>query len=217
MKLKILKTLFLVVGITTLFTACQKEVDLQDTTTTPPPGGGTNNNSIIGTWNFVGMVASTKSTLVAGTGIDEEKVITSYGFISKNNAGTITIDATNFKTASLAYSIDTIVTTEFYLGGVFFDSFDQDVKMDFPPTSGTTTYKAVGTDSIYFANGFISLDPTGGGSGTPTPTVAQGLKISWSGDTLLLKTLYSDNRTQTVNGATAKISDNISQVVKLKK
>jgi len=208
-----LKTLFLFAGIAFLFTACQKEVDLQDTINNPPPGGGTNNNSILGTWNFVGMVASTKSTLVAGTGIDEEKAITSYGFISKNNVGTVTIDANNFTSAAVGYSIDTVVTTELYLGGVFFDSFDTDFAFTMPVASGTAPYKAIGNDSIYFASGFISLDP----QASPTATIASGSKIAWSGDTLLLKTIYANTQDQVVNGITAKRSDYISQVVKLKK
>jgi hypothetical protein len=213
MKLKYLETLFLIVGMATLFTACQKEVDLQDITTNPPPGGGTNNNSIIGTWNFVGMVASTKSTLVAGTGVDEEKITTSYGFISKNNKGTVTINASNFTSAAVGYSIDTVVTTVFYLGGDLIDSVDTDFTFTMPLSSGTVPYKAIGNDSLYFSSGFISLDP----KASPTATVASGSKITWAGDTLILKTIYANTQDQVVNGVIAKRSDYISQLVKLKK
>jgi len=212
MKLNDLNRLFIVIAISTFFAACQKEVDFQDMNN-PAPGGGTANNSIIGTWNFVGMVASTRSSVVAGTGPAEEKAITSYGFISEKNVGTVTINATTITSAGVGYSIDTVVTTEFYLGGVLIDTFHTDFAIDMPLSSGVAPYKAVGTDSLYFSSGFLTLDPSAGA----TPTAATGSKISWSGDTLLLKTIVVENRTESVNGVTATIANNISQVVKLKK
>jgi len=213
MKLKDFKTLLIAIVISTLFTACQKEVDFQDITNNPSPGGGTTNNSIIGTWNFVGMFASTRSLVVAGTGPAEEKAVTSYGFISEKNVGTVTINAATITSAGVGYSIDTVVTTEYYLGGVLIDSFNTDFAFDMPVSSAVAPYKAVGNDSIYFAGGFLTLDPSAG----VTPTAAAGSKISWSGDTLLLKTVVVENRTESVNGVAATISNNISQVVKLKK
>ena len=213
MKLKDLKTLCIVIVISALFTACQKEVDFQDIANNPAPGGGTTNNSIIGTWNFVGMVASTRSSVVAGTGPAEEKAVTSYGFISEKNVGTITIDAATITSSGVGYSIDTVVTSEFYLGGVLIDTINTDFAFDMPVSSAVAPYKAVGSDSIYFSSGFLTLDPSAG----VTPTTAAGSKISWSGDTLLIKTIVVENRTESVNGVTATIANNISQVVKLKK
>jgi hypothetical protein len=213
MKLNDPNTLFIIIVMSTLFTACQKEVDFQDITNNPPPGGGTTNNSIIGTWNFVGMVASTSSSVVAGTGPAEEKAISSYGFISQNNVGTVTINATTVTSAGVGYSIDTVVTTEFYLGGVLIDTFHTDFAFDMPLSSAVAPYTAVGSDSIYFSSGFLTLGPSAG----VTPTTAAGSKISWSGDTLLLKTVIVENRTESVNGVAATIANNISQVVKLKK
>ena len=200
---KIFKALLLVGGIAALFTACQKEA----------PVAGNTNDKILGTWKFAGMTATRKSTIVAGTGINEEKVITYYGFHSKNNVGTVTIDAANFTSTGLGYSFDTLVSTQLYLGGVLFDSFDDDFSFDMPLTSAVAPYKAVGTDSVYFASGFISIDP----DASPTATVPSGSKISWSGDTLMLKTLYVGTRNQVINGVNAKVTDDISQLVKLKK
>ena len=213
MKLKDLRTPVLIIAISALFTACQKEVDFQDITNNPAPGGSTTNNSIIGTWNFVGMVASTRSSMVAGTGPDEEKAITSYGFVSEKNVGTVTINEATITSSGIGYSIDTVVTSEFYLGGVLIDSFNSDFAFDMPVSGSVAPYKAIGSDSIYFSSGFLTLDPSAG----VTPTAASGSKISWSGDTLLIKTIVVENRTESVNGATATISNNISQVVKLKK
>jgi len=203
MKLKSLKTLLLVSGIATLFTACQK--DSADKPAT--------NDQLLGTWNFVGMTATRKSTIVAGTGANEEKIITYYGFHSKNNAGTITFDATNLTSANLTYSFDTVVNSKFYLGGVLDDEYDDDFSFVLPLSSGVAPYKAVGTDSLYYSSGFMNIDP----DASPTATLPGGSRISWSGDTLMLKMLYVGTRNQVINGVNAKVSDDIYQLVKLKK
>jgi hypothetical protein len=203
MKLKNLKPILLVVGITTLFTACQKESADKPAT----------NDQILGTWKFVGMTATRKSTIVAGTGANEEKIITYYGAHTKNNAGTITLDATNITSANLTYSMDTVVNSKFYLGGVLVDEFDDDFTFILPLSSGVAPYKAVGTDSLYFSSGFMSIDP----NSTPTATLPGGARISWSGDTLMLKSLYVGTRNQVINGVNARVSDDIYQLVKLKK
>ena len=213
-KMKNKKSLFVICITAIIFSSCQKEVDLQDLT--DPSGGSNSNNSIIGKWNFVGMTADLKSTTTAGSGMDEEKVVSSYAFISYNNKGTVTIDASKFTSDGIGYSVDTVINTQLYLGGDLFDSFETDFQIDMPLSSGSVVYKAVGSDSLYFANGFITLDPSAGAGG-PMATIPSGSKISWSGDTLVLKTVLVENHTQSVNGVTANISSNVLQIVKLKK
>ena len=211
MKMRKTKTLFLICAIGTFLVSCQKESSLQ--------GDSVNNvnNAILGKWNFVGMVANFKSSVTTGIGPAEEKIISSYGFISQNNTGTVTIDDKNITSTALGYSIDTVVNTEFYLGGVLIDEFETEFEMEMPLSNGATKYKAIGTDSVYFESGFVTLDPSGGGTGTPTATIPTGSRISWSNDTLVLKTIVSNSTIQNVNGVSAKVTTNISQIVKLKK
>ena len=97
------------------------------------------------------------------------------------------------------------------------DEFETEFEMEMPLSNGATKYKAIGTDSVYFESGFVTLDPSGGGTGTPTATVPTGSRISWSNDTLVLKTIVSNSTIQNVNGVSAKVTTNISQIVKLKK
>ena len=211
MKLKKTKTLLLICAIGAFLVSCQKESSLQ--------GDSVNNvnSAILGKWNFVGMTANFKSSITAGVGPAEEKIISSYGFVSQNNTGTVTIDTKNMTSAALGYSIDTVINTKFYLGGVLFDEIETDFEMDMPLSNGATKYKAIGTDSVYFESGFVTLDPSGGGTGTPTATIPTGSRISWSNDTLVLKTIVSNSTIQNVNGVSAKVTTNISQIVKLKK
>jgi hypothetical protein len=206
--------LLLICTTSILITSCQKEVDFQDLTN--PGGGGNPNNSILGKWNFVGMTADIKSTIMAGSGINEEKAVSSYGFVSYNNKGTVTIDASKFTSVGIAYSLDTVVKTDLYLGGVLFDSFETDFQMDMPPSSGSVNYKAIGSDSIYFASGFITLDPSAGAGG-PQATIPTGSRLSWLSDTLVLKTIVAESRTQSINGIDTKVTNNVLQIVKLKK
>jgi len=213
-----IKHLFLIFAFGGFLVSCQKEVDLQNLTHPQPGGGngGSNNYNIIGNWNFVGMTAITKTTITAGTGIDQEKIISSYGFISQKNKGTITIDASKFTSAGLGYSIDTVVKTEIYLGGILFDSLETDFKIDMPLSSGSVAYKAIGTDSIYFDSGFITLQSPDS-TGIPGATTAAGYIISWLSDTLVMKMQQSNSSIQDVNGVNAQVANNISQIVKLKR
>ena len=217
MKTLSIKPLLLIFAIVAFLASCQKEASLQDLNN-PQPGGGTggNTNSIIGNWNFAGMTVITKTTITAGTGIDEEKIISSYGFNSQKNKGTITIDASKFTSAGIGYSVDTVVQTDLYLGGVLFDSFESDFMMDMPLSSGTAPYKAIGTDSLYFQNGFITIQ-TPDSSGAPIATTDAGYKISWLSDTLVLKSALSKTSNQIINGVNALVAQNISQTVKLKR
>ena len=213
MKTLSIKPLLLIFSILVFLFSCQKEADLQDLTG-PAPGGNT--NSIIGNWNFVGMTAITKTIITAGTGLDQEKIISSYGFNSQKNKGTITIDASKFTSAGIGYSIDTVVKTDMYLAGVLFDSFESDFMMDMPLSSGTAPYKAIGIDSLFFQNGFITYQSPDN-TGTPIATTDAGYKISWISDTLVLKTIQSNSSIQNVNGVNAQVTNNISQTVKLKR
>ena len=213
MKTLSIKPLLLIFSILVFLFSCQKEADLQDLTG-PAPGGNT--NSIIGNWNFVGMTAITKTTITAGTGLDQEKIISSYGFNSQKNKGTIIIDASKFTSAGIGYSIDTVVKTDLYLGGVLIDAYDYDFQMDMPLSSGTAPYKAIGIDSLFFQNGFITYQSPDN-TGTPIATTDAGYKISWISDTLVLKTIQSNSSIQNVNGVNAQVTNNISQTVKLKR
>ena len=211
MKMIKAKTLFWICAIGSFLVSCQKEASFQEDSV------NNTNSAILGKWNFVGMVANFRSTIKAGIGPAEEKIISSYGFVSQNNTGTVTIDNKNITSTALGYSIDTVVNTEFYLGGVLFDDIETDIEMDMPLSNGSTKYKAIGTDSLYFESGFVTLDPSGGGTGIPSATIPTGSKISWLNDTLILKTVVSNSSVQNINGVDAQVITNISQIVKLKK
>lgn len=206
--LKISLSLFL---LAFLF-SCQKEVNLQDDNNNTGPI----TNSIVGNYDFVGMQANTKSTVVTGSGPLQEKIITASSYSSTNNTGTVAITASQMNTTDIGYSIDGIAETEYYVAGVLLTSIDLPFNFTLPPTSGTSSYRRITNDSIYFDNGFISYDPTG--SGNPTATMPIGARISWAGDTLLMRTIFKMTNVQDIGGGImATVTSEGDQLVSMKK
>jgi len=200
----------LIAIISTLLFSCQKEVDFQD------GSGGGATTEIIGNYSFVSMTANTKATIVTGTGPLQEKAISTSAYTTTNNVGTVNITATNFITTGIGYSIAGIAATEYYVAGILVTSMDLPFDFDLPPTDGNSTYRRINNDSIYFDNGFISYDPNG--TGTPTATLPIGARISWRGDTLLMKTVFSQTSTQDIGGGImAQVTSAGDQLIKMKK
>ena len=206
--MKLTKALLVILALGLFLTSCQKDSD---------PVANTN-DKLFGTWNFIGMTASVKNTIVAGTGVDQEKMITSYPITAANPTGTVTIDSKNIKTSGISYSFETTVKSQFYLGGSLEDTFDDPFEGTMPASSATTTYKTVGTDSIHLESGLITFDQTAGGmSGIPQQTIPQDFKISWENDVLVLTFAITHNMMQVINGFDAQVQIQATQVIRLKK
>ncbi|HEX5654477.1 MAG TPA: hypothetical protein VFX58_15465 [Chitinophagaceae bacterium] len=213
MKMNFTRSFLTLTVLVTVFSSCQKEVDLQNSNN---GNNGGNTAGIVGNYDFVGLSASTVSTVVTGSGIDEEKAVTRSSYSSTNNVGTVAITATQFNTTGIGYSISGIAYTDFYIGNVLFTSLDFPFDFVLPPTNGSSNYRMITNDSIYFDNGFISYDPTG--SGNPTATLPTGARLSWSADTLLMKTSATMTSTQDIGGGVmARITNQATQIVKMKK
>lgn len=200
-----------------LFTACQKEVDF-------PPGqnpnnpnnpGNPSNQSIIGNYDFVGLTAHTIATTTANDGGDQMRTVTVSHYTSKNNTGTYTINATQFISDNIAYSVDTTMNSKVYINGILTDDFDLPFQVTMPPTSNSVTYIKNGSDSITVTGPVGPV--TGGPSGTLPPTGSLGYKYSWSGDTLILKTAASFTQNVNQGGVQATVSQSATVTARLKK
>ena len=205
------KLLLLIAVLATALISCQKEVNLQNQN-----GGGGQASDITGNYKFVSMTASTKSTITTGSGPLQEKAITVSDYTSTNNIGTVAITSDKFNTTGIGYDVDGIAYGYFYLGGVLIDSLEFPFNVTIPPTSGSSNYRRITNDSIYFDGGFINNDPTGGG--TPTQAIPTGARLSWASDTLILRTSFSMATTQDIGGGVmANVLNQGTQVVQLKK
>ena len=137
--MKTIKALLLTLSLGLFFASCQKESD-------PPQDN--KNDKIIGTWNFVGMNATIKHTLVAGVGAGREELITSYPVVAEAPKGTVTIDATTFNSSGIAYSYKTTVNTQYYIGNVLQYAHDVPQEGDMAPSNASTKYTMHGSDSM---------------------------------------------------------------------
>lgn len=200
-------------------TSCQKEVDYATSGNSGNSGGtggtgGTGNTSNIeGDYDFVGMVAHTESSVTVSAAGSEVKAVTVSDYVTKNNTGTMKITSNQLIGTDLSYSIDTTVNVKTYLDNVLFDDSDVPFTGDTPPTTDTSPYVRNSTDSITVA-GFLGVptDPSG-----TIPTGDVGVKLSWSGDTLLLKINTSFTQNVTQNGVPGTFVGSVKGTLRLKK
>ncbi len=98
------------------FVSCQKEIsDVQ---------APANQNNLLGNYKFISMEANTRATQELTLGGDVEKTITVSHYITNDNTGTVTFDATSFISKDLAYSIDAVAKGYIYTNGTLVDSVE---------------------------------------------------------------------------------------------
>ncbi|RFS26536.1 hypothetical protein DVR12_01745 [Chitinophaga silvatica] len=150
-------------------------------------------NIIEGNWRFVGIHAdaNTQASDPPGT------TFSNYTYDAQVKSGDVTIDGSKFSTSKLSYSINTVLHMTYVEAGETPMTMDMPWNFEMPESSSAINYRLIGTDSIYFENGVVP-DPTTGGA----TTEAYGARISWSKDTLVLKS----KSTITKPGASATVS-----------
>ena len=210
-------TLFLLVGLLVGFTACEKEVDhiaTGNNSINPGGSGSTNNtNNIEGDYDFVGMEAYTQSTVRVITSSQTVETHTESYYITKNNSGTMTITSNQLIGTNIAYSIDTTMNVKTIVDNVLFDDSDFPYVTSSPASSSTSPYVRVSSDSITVTGAIgVATDPSG-----TLPTGPVGTKLSWSGDTLLLKINTTFSQAVTQGGVPGQITGSVNGVTKLKK
>jgi len=208
--------LLLLSSLIIVFTSCQKEVDFQTRNSSGGTGGtgGTGNtNDIVGDYDFVGMIAHTQSTVTVNAQGQQLKAITISDYVTKSNIGTVKITSNQFITTGLGYSIDTVMNVKTYIDNVLFDDSDVPFVASVPSSSSTSPYVRISADSITVTGALgVSPDPSGN-----TPTGPVGVKLSWSGDTLLLKVNSSFTQSITQGGMPGIITGSVNGITRLKK
>lgn len=166
------KYLLFLTACTTLLFSCKKDDSVS-------PDG--NDNKLIGTWAFINMTAHTSATSTEVIDGDTYKYVTISDYTTINNAGELVIDATTQATKDFSYSIDTDAYATSYVNDVLQETISSPYSFTAVASSGRAPYKLIGTDSLYLSVGTVT-------TGTTTvPSTAAGVKFSWSGDTLLVK------------------------------
>lgn len=109
--------------------------------------------------------------------------------------------------------MDTLMYVKSYMGGVLLGEFSMPFQVSYPPSNSTSPYVKNNADSITVTGAFGA--PQGPSGSTPTGQV--GLRVSWSGDTLLLKVSSTLSQTINSNGVSAQLTGTVTGVTKLKK
>lgn len=175
-----------------LFASCTKEESLE---IIDNPGSG----QLQGNYIFLSMQAHTNSTIEMRDGIDVVKTVTISDYITKDNVGTVVIDAGKFTSTAMGYSIDTTVKGYYYMNGVLDEELDMPFSFSVPPLNSVAPYKLLGADSLIFTGGIISTPgSTGGGAASPESRA----KYAFSGDTLLLYQGHYSKTTTSQQGIT---------------
>jgi len=227
----ITKLLFL--GFVIVFTACQKDKDSARSNTSGNTGGtgSTSTTNIEGDYDFVGMVAHTESSTTSNTMGTLIKAVTVMDYATKNNSGMMKITSNQLIDTNLGHSIGTTYNVKTYGDSVLVDDSNVALIRSTPPTSSTSTYERNSADSITVtgALGVVSdlfstiawtPPPYGTNSGISISFEQEkmGVKLSWSGDTLLLKVNSSSSQSVKVGpGAPATLVGSVNGIIRLKK
>ena len=182
--------------------ACKKSNSGSSSSTNPLAGG---------TWNFVDLssdanLTATESGLISG------KIVDLTDFTTIDNSGTISFTADSMSGSGIGYTIDTTYTTYTYAGTTS-DTVTTPYTTTISPTSSSTSYQLIGSDSIYF------------GSGTPfsvslyagDTVKIEGAHFSISGNTLTLTSTIDQAGSVTYEGITAPSVTQIKSTITLSK
>jgi hypothetical protein len=175
--------------------------------------GGTSSstNPLTGTWNFVDLNSNANLTATE-SGFVSGKIVDITDFTTIDNSGTITFTADSMSGSGVGYTIDTTYTTYTYVGSTN-DTVTTPYTTTVAPTSSSTSYQLVGSDSIYFGSGtpfYVSLY-------AGDTVKIEGAHFSISGNTLTLTSTIDQAGNVTYEGITAPSVTQITSKITLSK
>jgi hypothetical protein len=184
-----LKNLTLVLAVIILAaTSCKKEKS-----ETPSP--------IAGNWKLVSIAGNSLVTRDITFGSDNQKTETITTFTSSNPKGQYKITSNAFDAEGIGYDYTGSVTVKDYENGVLQSEDTAPTSATIAPTNGTSQYKLVGNDSIYFANNAL-------GNATPEPG---GCKYKLEGTKLSL--FINSSSTATASQSGFSVTNKVSTVL----
>jgi hypothetical protein len=197
-KITVLSAVFVIL----VMGACKKSNSNNSSSTNPLAGG---------TWNFVDLSSNAKLTATE-SGLISAQLIDITDFKTIDNMGTISFTADSMTGSGIGYTIDTTYTTYTYVGGTG-DTVTTPYTTTISPTSSSTSYQLIGSDSIYF------------GSGTPFSVSLyagdtikiEGAHFSISGNTLTLTSSINQAGNVTYNSITVPSVTQINSTITLSK
>jgi hypothetical protein len=188
-------TLYSLIAVLSLLTliSCQKEVSFDDDIQVPPPPPGTPGGpapaDIKGEWKFVGETIKNKSTIGFSESGVQFRTVFRADYMSKDNAGVITITNDQFVFAGITGTYEGTVFTDSYVNGALLDEREDPFSGTRPETDESAAYIRNNNDSVTFTD-TQALLPEVPGYSALTPTGPIGARLSMSGDTLHIRIRY---------------------------
>jgi hypothetical protein len=170
---------------------------------------------LTGTWSFVGMNVQTQVTDNYSDAGTAYKDVSTSNYQAANPAGTVVFSGGTATSTGIAYSVSTTVYDQSYEDNVLIDTFSEPFTFSIQPTSSSSKYQIIGTDSVFFPGGaFISSSSLAGGT---QQTVASGYKFHISGDMLTMTSVYAADSTVNSSGLLEQLNEQANYSVTLKK
>ncbi|NCU04186.1 MAG: hypothetical protein GXC73_09395 [Chitinophagaceae bacterium] len=165
-------------------TSCKKE-------------GSENSSSLLsGNWKFVSATGSTTVTNSVTFGSDVMKTEATTSFTSSNPKGSYNMTATQITGNGIGYDFTGSSITKVYTNNVLLNQLTVPTTGTIPPTNLSSTYKLIGTDSLYFE------------TKVPGTANAGGCKFKLEGTKLTLFMKINTKSFTDIGGATVS-ADNI--------
>jgi len=143
--------------------------------------GGTQ-NSIQGNWKLISVSGISQVTDTYQQYGSAYKNISNYTYSSSTASGSYNITSTNFDGQSIAYNTTGTLTMKIYQDNNLLLDNSQSSQAAITATNSTSTYKKIGTDSLYFVSGSL-INVSTGTSSSMTPA---GMKYKIEGTKLTL-------------------------------
>ena len=185
-------------SIVILLAACKKD----------NPAGATN---IEGTYDFKSISVKGSSSIVGSYG---DSAVTVSDYSSINNGGTVIFNKGTITAQAFTYTVDTTAMLYLYDGDDLIASTSYPFSYTLPASNSSGQYKIIGTDSIYFPQGGLSVNIDGTGS---YQTVGNGGHFSFSGNLLTITENVTKDSTFEDSGETYHIVEKATASLVLEK
>jgi hypothetical protein len=189
------KKLLVAAACVAMLFSCSKD-DKSDTNPNTDPGKDSiptvnaEQKKLLGTWTFVNLVAETNTTLT----IENEKSVTITNYTTLENTGVITITADSLNTDNFGYKVNTWTFNAYYVDNMVEDTFSLPFQFTAEKYSSKSKYKWISKDSLYGESGTTTT------GSTTVKSIPAGIKLGWSGDTLLMITKLDTISKQLLDG-----------------
>jgi len=183
-------TLFLVAGLLLLMAACSKNSSKEN---------GANSGQLVGNYQFLFLTTAINLTEEASIAGHTAKLVVVSGYKTQQNVGTVVFSADSVIGNGIGYSYDTTTTTTEYDDGVAQPAQVDPFTGTVPPTSSTSKYQLIGTDSVYFPGGVLGAGSVVSGASVPVAPPTGG-HYAFKGDTLTIVTNINQSYPDNING-----------------